>query len=146
MISTRYQDILCSWLCTRIGYSPSADMMCIARLDECGKIMGVVGYDGFNGASVWMHCAGSGPWFTRSYLFAIFHYPFVVLGCRMVLVAIPSGNTPSLSLTSRLGYQHLITIPGAHPDGALFIKTMHRSECRYLEARYGKEVQTASSA
>jgi RimJ/RimL family protein N-acetyltransferase len=145
VITTAHQDILASWLCKRIGYIPSQNVKCIGNIVD-GKLAGVVGFDGFNGASVMMHVAGSGNWCTRSMLFATFDYPFRALRCNMVIGLVPSGNKDALRFNQRLGFKIENELHGAHPDGSLFLMSMRREECRYTEARYGKEVRTAARA
>lgn len=145
MITTTNQDILASWLCKRIGYLPSQGIKCIGNMID-GRIAGVVGYDGYNGASVQMHSAGEGNWCTRSMLFAVFHYPFIALKCNMVIGLVPSGNKAALHFNERIGFKLENELHGAHPDGSLFLMTMRRNECRFLEARYGQEVRSTTRA
>ena len=145
MIVTAHQDILASWLCHRIGHMPTQAIRCIGEVRD-GQIIGVVGFDGYNGASVQMHVAGSPGWVTRSILFAAFDYPFNRLKCKMVLGLVPSGNKEAIRFNERLGFQLENELHDAHPDGALLLMTMRREECRFLEKRYGKEVRTAASA
>lgn len=145
MITTRNQDILASWLCKKIGYTPTPHIKCIGQINEHGDITGVVGFDGYNGTCVAMHVAGEGNWCTRSLLFATFDYPFRALRCKVVLAFVPSGNIDALNFNKRIGFHLLTVIEGAHPDGALYILTMRPEQCRWLGARYGKEVRSATS-
>lgn len=144
MITTTHQDLLASWLCKRIGLRPSTDLKCIGTVVD-KKIIGVVGYDGYNGASVMMHVAGDAGWCTRSFMYAAFHYPFEVMKCRVVLGLIPCGNRAALRFNRHAGFDILSNIHDAHPDGSLVLMVMPRSRCRFLEPRYGKEVKTASA-
>ena len=131
-ISTKHQDILATWMCNRIGLAPTAQLQCIGRLNAAGAIMGVVGFDGYNGASVMMHCAGEGNWLSRSMLWAIFDYPFRLMQCNVVIGLVPSGNHAALRLNKHVGFKLATVLEGAHPDGALLLLTMRRDECRYL--------------
>jgi hypothetical protein len=146
VIVTANQDILASWLCKHIGYVPTPNIKCIGQVDHNGNLIGVVGFDGYNGASVSMHVAGHGNWCTRSMLYATFHYPFVALRCRMVIGLVPSGNHAAIRFNERIGFSHRLALEGAHPDGALLLMTMRREDCRFLEARYGKEVRSPARA
>ncbi len=145
MITTAHQDLLASWLCSRIGYIPSQAIKCIGNMID-GKIVGVVGFDGYNGASVMMHVAGDGNWCTRSLLFAAFDYPFKRLRCKMVIGLVPSGNREALRFNERLGFKVENELHDAHPDGSLVLMTMRRDECRWTEERYGKEVRTTAGS
>tara|TARA_R110000868_G_scaffold197709_1_gene443950 strand:- start:264 stop:683 length:420 start_codon:yes stop_codon:yes gene_type:complete len=136
MITTENQPYLAAWLCERIGLMPSPHLRCIAHVNAAGDaVMGVVGYDGFNGASVMMHMAGTPHWIDKTLLHATFDYPFNVMGCNVVLAAVPSGNEVSLDMTKRLGFKTLAVVEGAHPDGALHLLAMTREECKWLAPR-----------
>jgi RimJ/RimL family protein N-acetyltransferase len=132
-ITTHHQDVLASWLCRRIGLAPTSALQCIGRLNAAGNIMGVVGYDGYNGASVQMHVAGDGNWMSRELLWVAFDYPFNVMNCNVVLGLIPSGNKQALALNEHLGFQIDTVLPHAHPDGALVVMAMYRDACRWLK-------------
>ena len=148
MIYTKCQDILASWLCDRIGLKPTMDLRCIGRLDAAGRrIIGVIGYDGWNGASVQMHVAGEGNWVNRAILYAAFDYPFRVCNVDMVLGMVPSGNVAALRFNTHLGFKVEHEIVGAHPDGSLIIMSMTRAECRWNRGqRHGQEIQRSTSA
>ena len=133
-ITTHHQDVLATWLCKRIGLTPTPAIQCIGRLNAAGNVIGVVGYDGFNGASVQMHVAGDGNWISRQLLWAAFDYPFNVMHCNVVLGLIPSGNKSALELNEHLGFRVDTVLPHAHPDGALVVMAMYRDGCRWLKA------------
>lgn len=143
MIVTSHQDMLATWLCNRIGLTPSPHIQCIGQVQD-GKITGVVGFDGYNGASCVMHVAGEGNWCTKSLLFATFDYPFNRLNCNVVMAFVPSGNKAALRFNKHIGFSDPIEISGAHPDGSLLFMTMNKAQCRFLEARYGRQVSISS--
>jgi RimJ/RimL family protein N-acetyltransferase len=144
VITTLHQDILASWLCHRIGLTPTSAIQCIGRLSADGNLMGVVGYDGYNGASVQMHVAGDGNWISRQLLWAAFDYPFNTMKCNVVLGLIPSGNKSAIELNEHLGFQIDTVIPHAHPDGSLVIMAMYRDGCRWLKAHQHWRHQSTS--
>jgi len=123
-----------AWLCERIGLVATRHLKCIANV-IAGRILGVVGYDGFNGASAQMHSAGDGNWITRELLWAAFDYPFNACGLNMVIGSIPSGNTQALKFNANLGFKTQLVLEGAHPDGSLVLMTMKREDCRFLNLR-----------
>lgn len=136
MITVQHQDVLVSWLCERIGYVPSLHMKCIGSISSDGqRLRGVVGYDGYNEASVVMHMAGDPGWIDKAMLHAAFDYPFNELGCNQVLAFVPSGNKAALDINRRLGFETVVELPGAHPDGSLFVMRMTRDNCRLLAPR-----------
>ena len=136
MVTTENQPFLAAWLCEKIGLMPSPHLRCIAHVNAAGDtVMGVVGYDGFNGASVMMHMAGTPHWIDKTILHAAFSYPFDTLGCNVVLGIVPSGNETALSINARLGFKTFAVVEGAHPDGALHLMAMTREECKSLPPR-----------
>lgn len=142
VIYTGNQKVLAEWLCERIGMPPTKYLRCIGRLSADGRrILAVVGYDEWNGASCQVHVAGEGNWVNRSLLYVAFHYPFVVCKCEMVLALVSSGNKKALRLGKHLGFKTEHEIVGAHPDGSLVIMSMRRAECRWLDERtYGQKI------
>ena len=145
MIETTRQSWLADWLCDKIGLIPTPMLMCIGNVRD-SKIVGVVGYDQYNGASVIMHAAGdSSNWLSRDMLWAVFDYPFNVLGAKMIIGLVPSANTDALKFNKHIGFRVRQWLYGAHPDGALVLMTMAKDECRYLEIRHGQKEQAACS-
>ena len=145
MIVTSNQDVLATWLCKKIGYTPTPHIKCIGQIDET-RIVGCVGFDNYNGASCMMHVAGEGNWCTRSLLWAAFDYPFNVMRCKVVFGLVPSGNQVAIHFNKRLGFKVLDIIHDAHPDGALVLMAMRSDECRYLGERYGQKISAAARA
>ena len=132
MITVANQTLLSEWLCDKIGLVATPNMRCIGRLSASGKIMGVVGFDGYNGASVMMHVAGEGNWINREMLRACFDYPYNIMRCKVVLGMVPSGNVQAMKLNLHLGFKVVAELRDAHPDGSAWIISMYRDECRWL--------------
>ena len=82
-----------------------------------------------------MHMAGQPGWIDKSMLHAAFDYPFNVMGCDQVLAFVPSGNEAALDINRRLGFEVVIELDGAHPDGSLFVMRMKRDNCKWLAPR-----------
>lgn len=119
------------WLCERIGLIPTRNIQCIGSV-RGGIILGVVGFDGYNGASIQMHVAGSPGWLDRSLIWACFDYAFNVCKANVVIGMVPLGNAEAIRFNTHLGFKTRLELEGAHPDGALVLMTMTREECRYL--------------
>lgn len=147
MVYSDNQSELCAWLCERIGYAPTKNIQCLARV-EGGIIRGVVGYDNYNGASIMMHVAGEGAWLNREMLRVCFDYPFNVCEVKMIIGMVPSGNVEAMRFNYHLGFKKVLELKGAHPDGSLVLMTMTRGECRYLNrnSKHGQKVQATASA
>lgn len=142
MIVTDDQAALSAWLRKKTGLHPSKYLVCIGNTNSNDEIVGVVGYDGFNGASIQMHSAGEGNWLTRQLLMCAFDYPFNVCKVSMVLGVTPSGNAQALKFNEHVGFKTLFILDGAHPDGALVFTAMRREECRFLRSTpYGQQIK-----
>lgn len=137
--------VLWKWLSDKIGLVYSTDFRALARVID-GRIIGVVGYNRFNGTSCEMHMAGEPNWLNREFLRMAFKYPFVTLGFKMVFGSVPSGNTRALKMDLKLGFHEILYIPGAHPDGGLHLLQMRSDQCRWIEAHdHGKEARSAAA-
>jgi RimJ/RimL family protein N-acetyltransferase len=139
VIVTTPQDALVMALCKEIGLAPSPDIRCIGSVtDDNMRLLGVVGFDGYNGASVMMHVFGKGNWISRDLLKVSFDYPFNHLKCNLVMGLVPSGNEEALRLNRHLGFKVETVLEGAHPDGALILMVMRKEDCRWLKMKHRK--------
>ena len=114
-------------------------------LKRRGELVAGVIYEAWNGASMVVHVAVQGL-MTRSYLAAIYHYPFVHVGVNKLIAPVGEGNKESIRFVSKMGFRLEGRIPDAHPDGALLLYTMSREQCRYLGDRYGQKLVAAARA
>ena len=131
MITTKNQQRLSDWLCTRAEIKDAGVIRCIGNVDD-GRIKGVVGFDNWNGASMNIHVAGEGNWVTRDFLRAVFHYVFDECKAKVLIGLVDSGNLPLIKFNKHLGFVEEYVIADAHPSGALMVFTMRPWECRYL--------------
>ena len=123
---------LYDWLNERIALPFSTDFKAMGRVVD-GQLVGVVGFTGYNEASIQMHMAGAGPhWMTRHFIREAFRYPFVTCRCSVVLASVPSGNTEALKIDRKLGFKEIAIIEGAHPDGALHLLALRREDCKWV--------------
>jgi len=108
-------------------------------LKRDGKIVGGVAYDGFNGANINIHVAsdGSRSWLNREFLWYVFYFPFVELGCKRVTGVVPSYNEGAIHFDEKVGFEFETTLKDAHPKGDLLIYKMTPDKCKWL-ARRGK--------
>ncbi len=128
--------VIHDWLKQRIGLPWSTDFKAFARVVD-GKIVGVVGYEGFTGTCCRIHMAGEGNWINREFIKLAFDYPFKLLDLPMVFGVVPSGNTRALELNKKLGFKQLLYVEGAHPDGGLHFLQLKRED--WMRTRHGKE-------
>lgn len=129
------------YLRERIGLPWSTDFRAFARVVD-GRIIGAVGYEGFNGCSCRMHMAGEFGWMNRETIQKAFRYPFFILDLPMVFGIVPSGNTAALEIDRKFGFTQLLYVPGAHADGGLHFLQLTREN--WLRTKHGK--QSARSA
>ena len=141
MIDSTNQAELAAWIRDRIELHHTPDLVCIGRRDSEGKILGVVGFESYNGASIQIHSAGDGAWLSKDFLGAIFHYPFRVCKVNVIIGPVASTNHRAIRLNERVGFVKEHAIVGGHPDGDLILMTMRLEDCKYLYLgeKYGKE-------
>jgi RimJ/RimL family protein N-acetyltransferase len=128
--------VIHDYLRAHIGIPWSTDFRSFARVIG-GKIIGAVGYEGFNGRSCRMHMAGERGWMNRETIQKAFRYPFVILDLPMVFGIVPSGNTAALEIDRKFGFKQLLYIPGAHADGGLHFLQLTRED--WLRTKHGKQ-------
>jgi len=145
MIISNHQELLARWLCERIGYMPTPWMRCIGSITPENKILGVVGFDAWNGASCEMHVAGEGNWVTRDLLYATFDYAFNVAKLKVVIGMVPSTNKKAIRFDKHVGFEEVARIKNGTPDGDLVIMQLRRENCRYLERNYGQQTHAAAA-
>ena len=95
-------------------------------LERDGEVIGGVVYDSFFGPNINAHIAGKPGtrWLTRSFLHAMFHYPFVQLGVERITGPVHSINAAAIRLDQHLGFVHEATLRGAVPEGASPLQTV----------------------
>ena len=97
------------------------------------EIKAVVVFCGFYGKSCMIHVASEGNhWNTKSFLRAVFDYPFNKLKLKVIIGTVAGNNEKALKLNRHLGFKDVATIPDAHDEGDLVILEMRPSFCRWL--------------
>ena len=97
------------------------------------EIRAVVVYCNFYGKSCMIHVGSEGNhWATKSFLRAVFDYPFNKLKLKVIIGTVAGSNEKALKLDRHLGFKDVATIPDAHDDGDLVILEMRPSFCRWL--------------
>lgn len=134
------------WVADRVGswFDPNG-MAALGWRAADGRITAGTFYRDFNGVSVEATIAADRP-LVRTFLWAMFDYPFRQMGARQIVVSVQQGNNRSLNLLARLGFRVAARLPDACPSGDVIIATLRREECRYLELSHGKERITSPNA
>jgi RimJ/RimL family protein N-acetyltransferase len=100
-----------------------------------GLVAGVT-YHNWNQQSVHATIAIDGR-IGKSFLKAIFDYPFNVVGVHKIIATIPQFNEDSIRICKHFGFAREAVITDAHPSGDIYIYTMTRPQCRFLENHNG---------
>jgi len=146
MIIVSEQEILSKWLSDRIGYKPNLGLQCIGNASSDGKILGVAGYDSWNGASCNIHIAGEGNnWLSRAFLHIMFDYPFNRENVKVLICKISSQNKKSIKFAKHIGFEEVGVIENGAIDGNLVIMQLQRENCRFLDKKYNHEIRIAPS-
>lgn len=104
-------------------------------VERDGELIGGVIYDDYNGSNIWMHVAGTDGirWATKSFVQAVFRYPFIQLGCKRISGWVEQSNEKARKLDEHLGFKREAILKGAAQDGGdVFIYCMTREDCRFL--------------
>lgn len=111
----------------------------IARVGKDGLLGGVV-YSNYTGASCVIHVSSVQKNFaTPRFLWMVFHYPFEQLGCKKVFGLVPAFNYPAQVLASKLGFSHETTLKDAVPTGDVYVYSLYKEHCKWLNSRFGAE-------
>lgn len=106
----------------------------IVAVDGMGEVRGGVLYDCWTSTLVQCHMAVSTPVAWRALLPAVFEYPFLEGGRRVIMGAIRASNTRSLKMAMHLGFEESSRIPHGFAEGDdLVIIYMRREQCRWLK-------------
>lgn len=111
-----------------------------------GAIVAGVVYADWNGPNVVCHIAsdGSRRWLNRTYLWAMFDYPFNQLKANRITVCIGHGNTASRNFVVHLGFELETTLQAAHPTGDLYIYRMWKKGCQWISQDYSQRYAQAA--
>lgn len=108
--------------------------MTIASLNEQGDILGVVAFNNFTEHNCELSVASITPRFlSKTFLRAVFHYPFITAGKRRITAIIEEGNEPALTLDKRLGFVEEAKLKGWYGEKDGIVLRMLREECKILE-------------
>lgn len=125
------------WIAKRAGLSLHSGFGAIEAIDEAGRIVGMVGFDGWMPGSVCLHIALEHPAALRHLLRAGFGVAFDPKPAGFNKVAavatVMSTNKRSLALVKKLGFRHAYTGRDWSGPGIDFeVFEMRREDCRWL--------------
>ena len=146
MIVTK-QTPLAEWFNHAASLGPHSERIYIgSRSYKEDRILGVVAYDSWVGNTCCMHMYGEPGFATPNFMWAIFHYPFVVCGFDSVMAMIEAQNVRSLSIATRVGFKLRTIIESENPSLSVHVLVMKKDECRWLERKHVQKPSTAAAA
>ena len=123
------------WVESKIpGYTATDGARALGVIKGAELVAGIT-YENWNGIHVESAIAAlpGSRWADRRVLRAIFHYPFIGLGCRAVSVSVPMSNLASLNLATKLGFEPEAIVRFAAHDGSdLLILKAFKEKCRWI--------------
>lgn len=131
-LTVENQDYMRLWATKVLDLPLPADATCLGQVIN-DELRAVVVYCNFQGKSCQTHiCSVGSNWMSKDFLWAMFDYPFNKLGLKVILGIISGSNDKSLKLSRKLGFEDVAKIPDAHKDGDLWILTMRKHQCKWL--------------
>lgn len=124
------------WVAERIQGGYFAELSSAIGLQKNAKTIAGVIYENWNKRTVFCHIAVEGR-LTKSYLKAIFDYPFNVLNVEKIIVPVVKDNEKSIKLVQNMGFAEEARIKDGAPSGDIIFMTLARKDCRFLGVRYG---------
>jgi RimJ/RimL family protein N-acetyltransferase len=124
------------WVAQKIEGGYFAEQSSAIGLMKDGKILAGVIYENWNKQTVFCHIAIQGR-LTKSYLKAIFDYPFNVLNVQKIIVPVVTDNQKSIKLVTNMGFAEEARIKDGSPLGDIIFMTLAKKDCRFLGVHYG---------
>jgi hypothetical protein len=148
VVVTGYDSIFGPWLMDKVqGHWILGKGHTIGLYDTVlDRPIAAVYYEGCNGASIMLHCAGEGrTWLNREFLWYVFHYAFVELEVNKIISPVESDNSDSRRFIEHIGFSLEATLKDASPKGDLLIYSLAKSDCKWLDLRNKYRGQTQST-
>lgn len=127
------------WVANRTESNPNVAQAAIGWLRDDDLVCGVT-YDNYTGKSITATIAVEpAAVLPKSFMWAIFDYPFKQLGVWKMLAYVAESNYKSRALVEKMGFTQETVITDYYPDGDLLIYSMNKEQCRWLEKDNGQE-------
>ena len=112
---------------------PSRIEYCYSCRRAHGRIVGMVGYDGWTHTACSMHVAIETPAAVRALLRPAFDYAFNHKQRKVVLGITPGDNAAALRFNRHLGFSQVHRVKDGWAEGIdLVVQEMRRDACRWL--------------
>lgn len=121
------------WIARRAHLAVGGSFRAIEGVDESGRIVAMVGYDGWTPNSCAMHVAVENPMAFRRMVRPAFGIPFAEAGRRVVVCGVLSTNLASLKIVKHLGFKPFGVLRDGWAEGvAIHYFEMRREDCRWI--------------
>ena len=122
------------WIAKRANLIIGSNFGAIEAIDDAGRILGMVGFDGWTPNAVSMHVALDSPIAARRLLKVAFWVAFVDSKKGVVLGLVLSTNKRALKLDRHLGFTEIARIKDGWAVGVdTVVFQMRREECRWID-------------
>lgn len=148
VVVTGYDGVFGPWLMDKVqGHWILGKGVTIGLYDTVlDAPIAAVYYEGCNGASIMLHCAGEGrTWLNREFLWYVFHYAFEELKVNKIISPVESDNSDSCRFIQHIGFSLEATLKDASPKGDLLIYSLARSDCKWLNLKDNYRGQAKSA-
>lgn len=133
-------DRIHKWVAQRTGagsYGNGVHVRAIGHEIDGELVAGVV-YDSYTGPNIVMHVAGEPRrrWLTEEFLFRVFAFPFIQLGCTHVSAFPDANNVAACRLDEKVGFfKEGVMRQAAKDGGDVVMYGMLKDECRWIKYR-----------
>jgi RimJ/RimL family protein N-acetyltransferase len=122
----------------------SEDFQALGRLER-GRLLGVVGYNGFCGLTCQIHTAGDGHWVSREFIHKTFDYPFVQCGMEHLFAPVAATNARALRFDNHMGFTEFARIKDGYERGTdMIVLTMAKKDCKWISADTSRPLAKAA--
>lgn len=135
------------WVASRTGGKFSPVLATTIGLERNGELISGVIIDTWNGASCVIHVAAEKGWYSKEYLWFIYHYIFEQMKAKKVIGAVSTGNKAPFHFGKQGGFKLEATLKDACIDGDMLLYTMTKEDCRWLHIKdkHGKIIATTAT-
>jgi RimJ/RimL family protein N-acetyltransferase len=103
-------------------------------LERDGELIACTGFGWFNNKTMHHHiCIKENP--NRTFWWFMAYYAFIQSGIDMLIGITPSTNEKAMRIAKHYGYKEHSRIEGGCEGGDLIIQTLHKADCKWLNAR-----------
>lgn len=109
-------------------------------VESDGELIAGVAFEGYTKTGISIHVAAleGRHWLSKDFLFRVFAYPFLQLGCYRVTGLVRVDNLKAQKLDEHLGFVREGVIRRGATDGTDFIMYgMLKEECRWIKVQNG---------